>query len=471
MSPSISFSNHSVNSTAIIPYQAPVDRAAAALIASRVLEEQYLETYKALHLGGKETGESAVIKAVGKKIVEVADRAALRVASRERSRLGSLTQTVTDQIFHLLTPRDLQQLAPLYPQTVAEFANDKTLRSIRDFIDVLVVDLERFPQERARLLQIAQKIPSKIDSTLSDLKGFISHVKKQLIDVLKQVDAAQIDHIRPLPPLMDDIFELTFFERRIIVVSGYQGYARDSGFEQICRGFLRLGNIDRAIEVALLMNECPEKREVIRVISRALVGVDQVQRAKNLALTITVRDGQCNCFNGICEELMKANKIQEAKNLAQFIFDNYGSSRSLEAVVKVLPQPESFQEAMGMIELVTTKDEQAYCLGYISRNLIKAGKVLEGVAVARLIIATIPDSDENSKGRVVHTICQALMKAGNYSRRSGAEYGNQAVEIAQLLSPENPRRKLALKDIYLDLPWGHPFFSTDEYQEIKAHLR
>jgi hypothetical protein len=213
-------SNNTVASSLSIPVFEPRLSSSDSLgridTCRKTLESQYLDTYKALALGGKETLESKII----------------RLAATAPSPISSLPQELARKIFSYSDKRgvaDTTSLNQTMKSSAMDEANYSERASIKSFIQILNERLNvpgRFQMQRLQLGQISERILPLNFTNLRDLKGYILGVKSQLIDVLRTLDVETatglFDCRPPQPPsniqppnFMEDIFVFAEIGRQL----------------------------------------------------------------------------------------------------------------------------------------------------------------------------------------------------------------------------------------------------------------
>ena len=433
--------NNSHSSLSIVPNQAQprtsdcLDRVLSTY--RKTLEGQYLATYKALALGGKETLESKII----------------RHAATAPSPISSLPQELARKIFSYLDKRgvaDTTSLNQTMKSSATDEANYSEHSSIKSFIEILTKRLNvpgRFQMRTLELKQISKRIVPLNFTNLRDLKGYILGIKTQLIDVLKTLDdetaTRLFDNRQPQPSsniqppkFMEDIFVLARFESQIMQADLQPvGAQRWEAYKPICDALALAGYIDKAVLLAnSILDQYPRffnLRGICATIARAGDPDKAIALASSIATSIPSEGFRNTALQDISQALVDKGEIDRAINIAMSIPYKEIMDRALVHICQSLITARDFDKAVALASSISDLTRKNTALADISRSLARNGQIDRAVALA--ISIQHPEEGYRERPRSSNTqgpsnalpyISEVLVAASNFDK---------AIEVAKLI--------------------------------------
>lgn len=311
-------------------------------------------------------------------------------------------------VFLNLNQHDLQATASV-SQTFRRLAvttlNVNAPTSIKKFTQHLIAHLGTFPKEQEALTKIINEVAIQHFANLPKMKDYILRFKAQLINVIKNLDAATIQRLsgqlRP-PNFMEDIFKMADFERQIADALAIQDLLKKNvALKDISVELATCGYFDRALEVYESMD-----RE--RTKQHALWCILGITTKKNLNRAIDIARSQdhsvASSLETITECLITQAAFKEAKRVITMIPEECSNMRRrlFIRVVHYSILNKFFDEVIAILELIPFKDDSY--LKRVSNELRKAGEIEKADAVLKMI----PEEDFLSKAYRIATFTIAM---------------------------------------------------------------
>jgi Tetratricopeptide repeat. len=302
-------------------------------------------------------------------------------------------------------------------------ANLNELVSLKNFIKLLAEKLpveinpeqpeqivEIYPEQKVKLLEIAQNIIDSGVPNLRELKARSLNVKSQLINILKTLNTETLTDLSThaqSPNFLENIVNLATFEREIDEAKLIESETRRYySLARICRSIAQAGDFDRALEIASLIPNPDASHDAYSGISGVLQRAGDFDRAFEIASLIPGNYHRFLVCSNIAGALVRAGDFDRALKVASLIPDSYTRRYTRSHIARVLARTGDFDRALEIAKSIADKENKNNAFLVISKALAVAWHFDR----ARKINKLITDEDTCS---VVSSFILKLQKRRN----------------------------------------------------------
>jgi tetratricopeptide (TPR) repeat protein len=351
------------------------DIALVEVASTLAKERQFDRALQLVNIIRRHDEKALALNSIAKSLAQAGqiDRA-LQLANTIQ--LGYRKASLLDSIVDTLTEAGNYEQALRIADTIADTDEVKTHKQDA-FVNIA------YKLASSGKIDLALQVANRLDdrSKARALGAIASSLAKtgQFNQAMQLVETIKNDPLKAvaLVRLAENLTEANQLEQVLQEVKKIQDGSMEEEFtiSSIAISFAKVGQFDRALQLASSSKSDQVKDNALRSITRSLAQAGQYDRAKKVASTMKEGPDKAMAFVYIAASLAEVGKIADALQVVSSIEDRTPVTDTwFSETLMVLTEERKYNPALQMANTIRDENEKAWTLTELANELIKAGQ-------------------------------------------------------------------------------------------------